>query len=421
MFGNKGTLLVVQTAALVLVARELGTAGRGALAVGINLTLVLVQVGTFGLASANPFYVAREPGLRPVIVANSLSFAALIGSVLAAAALALRMLFPSALGGLSWGMVVIAAATIPPMLAMVSLQSVLLGEGRTIAYNAVEAGLSLGVLIALVIGFKGFGMGVEGALAIYLANAVLGAVLFAVLLLERRAPARPELALARRMVGYAFRVYVATLLLYLVIRLDVLFVNAYLGASEAGIYTVATGIADALFVIPSVVGLNVFARIARGDDAEVTASVFRSVGLLYAVLCLVAAAVAKPVIAVLFGQAFHEAAELFWWLTPGVWSMGMLAILTQHFIGRGFPLRAMFIWFAGLIVNLAINIAFLSSQGTYIAPLSSSIAYTLLLVLYLRLFASEIGGYGRLVPSPGEAVRFVRVALGRTSAPADAG
>jgi O-antigen/teichoic acid export membrane protein len=298
---------------------------------------------------------------------------------------------------------------------------VLLGEGRTVAYNAVEAVLSIGVLVALVVGFAAFGMGVEGALAIYLANAVLGAVAFGVLLLERRAPVRPELGLARRMVGYAFRVYVATLLLYLVIRLDVLLVNAYLGASEAGIYTVATGIADALFVIPSVVGLNVFARIARGDDAEVTASVFRSVGLLYALLCLGMAAIARPLIAVLFGPAFSEATELFWWLVPGVWSMGMLSILTQHFIGRGFPLRAMVVWFGGLVVNITLNVAFLPSQGTYIAPLSSTVAYTLLLVLYVRLFAQEVGGYGRLVPSPREAVRFVRVALGRTPTAADRG
>jgi O-antigen/teichoic acid export membrane protein len=421
MFGNKGTLLLAQTAGLVLVARELGTAGRGALAVGVNLTLVLVQVGTFGLVSANPFYVAREPKLRAAIVANSLGFAGFFGSLLVAAAIGLKLVAPAAVAGLTWTMVLIAAATIPPMLAMVYLQSVLLGEGRTVAYNAVEAGLSAGVLLALVVGFAFLGMGVTGALFIYLAQAVLGACVFAALLLRRGAPVRPRLGLARRMIGYAFRVYVATLLTYLVIRLDVLLVNGYLGRSEAGIYTVATGIADALFVIPAVVGLNLFPRIARGGDAEVTASVFRSIALLYGVVCLVAALAAEPVIAVLFGHAFHEAAPLYWWLTPGVWSMGMLTILTQHFIGRGFPIQAVLVWSAGLAVNIALNVAFLSSHGTYIAPLSSTVAYTLVLALYIRLFAHEVGSYAPLVPRPREAVRFVRVALGRTPSRADAG
>lgn len=414
MFGNKGTLLVAQTAALVLVARELGTSGRGALAVGVNLTLVLVQVGTLGLVSANPYYVAREPHLRPAIVANSMAFAGVLGTLLVGVAVGLKLAAPSALAGLSWTMVIIAAATIPPTLAMLYLQSVLLGEGRTVAYNLVEASLSMTVVLALVVGFAFLGIGVAGALAIYLGNAVLGALIFGALLTWRGPRTWPALALARRMIGYAFRVYVATLLLFLVIRLDVLFVNAYLGRSQAGIYTVATGIADALFVIPSVVGLNVFARIARGEDAEVTASVFRSVALLYAALCLFFALIAQPLITLLFGHPFDEAASLYRWLTPGVWAMGMLSILTHHFIGRGFPLQAMLVWFVGLAVNIALNVAFLPSHGTYIAPLSSSVAYGLLLVLYIRLFAREVGGYRPLVPRPRETARFVLVALRRT-------
>jgi hypothetical protein len=101
--------------------------------------------------------------------------------------------------------------------------------------------------------------------------------------------------------------------------------------------------------------------------------------------------------------------------------MGMLTILTQHFIGRGFPIQAVAVWSAGLAVNLALNVAFLSTHGTYIAPLSSTVAYTLVLALYVRLFAREMGSYGPLVPRPGETVRFVRVALGRTPSQADAG
>src|SRR4051812_20437415 len=117
MFGNKGTLLVVQTAALVLVARELGTSGRGALAVGVNLTLVLVQVGTFGLVSANPYFVARQPELRSRIVANALFFAAIAGTLLVAAALGLKLAFPAAIAGLSWTMVARPPAPPPPLLA----------------------------------------------------------------------------------------------------------------------------------------------------------------------------------------------------------------------------------------------------------------------------------------------------------------
>ena len=86
----------------------------------------------------------------------------------------------------------------------------------------------------------------------------------------------------------------------------------------------------------------------------------------------------------------------------------MLTILSQHFAGRGFPIQAALVWFVGLGVNLAINLAFLSS-GTYVAALASTIAYAVLLVLHVRMFAREIGGLAQCVlglvkPSPWFAV-----------------
>jgi O-antigen/teichoic acid export membrane protein len=88
-------------------------------------------------------------------------------------------------------------------------------------------------------------------------------------------------------------------------------------------------------------------------------------------------------------------------------------VLAQHFAGRGFPFTAMAVWFAGLAVNLGINVAFLSSHGTYIAALSSSIAYTLLLILHVRMFVGETGGWRALIPRPMELVALIRALIGR--------
>ncbi len=68
--------------------------------------------------------------------------------------------------------------------------------------------------------------------------------------------------------------------------------------------------------------------------------------------------------------------SLYYWIVPGVFCLGMLTILSNHFAGRGFPIEAGLIWVAGLALNLAINVAFLTVFGTYIASLASSIAYS---------------------------------------------
>ncbi len=61
------------------------------------------------------------------------------------------------------------------------------------------------------------------------------AIAYGVILSRRSGIAgRPDVALARTMLEYGFRVYVAILVSFLVIRLDLLLVNAYLGLGRGG-------------------------------------------------------------------------------------------------------------------------------------------------------------------------------------------
>jgi O-antigen/teichoic acid export membrane protein len=418
MVGSKVLILGFTMAASIVLARGLGPSDRGIFGVGQSLVLVLVQVGSFGLATANPYFAARDPRSLGGIVTNSLWFAACLGSLLVGTAIVLKALFPGAVQGLTWTELGVAAASIPPALAALFLQSVLLAEGRAVAYNAVEVAMSGWLVVALGVAALAFGLTVTSALAIMLSMYVGSTAIFLFLALRHR-PAlwRPDVALALRMTRYAFRIYLATLMAFLVIRLDMLLVNAYRGAADAGVYAVTAGLAEGLLVLPVAVGVNLFPRIARGADRDLTAGVFRSVSVLFAIVCLVTVPLARPAVDVLYGSQFAEAATLYYWLLPGVFSLGMLTILSHHFAGKGFPLEALLVWFVGLGVNIAINVAFLPSAGLYVAPLASSIAYALLLVLHIRLFAKEAGGYGHLRPRLREVVQFVRVALGRGPAP----
>ena len=414
MFGSKIAVLLLNIAGTVIVARALGPSGRGLVAVAFNLTLILVQLGTLGLITANPYFAARDESSRGSIVTNSLWFAAGLGGFLLATGLSLKLWFPSAVEGLGWAELTVALAGLPAALATGFLQSILLGEGRTVGYNLVEVALGTLSVVALLVGFVAFDMGVLATLAVTSGGYVLGAAVY-LFLLRGHAPTlgRPDLALAREMLRYAFRIYIATLIAFLVIRIDLMLVNSYLGAEEAGVYSVAAALAQGMYLFPTVVGVNLFPRIARGAGSDMTAEVFRSVAVLYGLVCLATIPLADPAIEVLYGPGFGGATELYLWLLPGIFSLGMLTILSHHFAGRGFPLEAMLVWFVGLAVNLAINVAFLADHGTYIASLASSVAYTLLLVLHMRLFARESGGYGALRPRTREVVRFVRVAVGR--------
>src|SRR5262249_49907280 len=148
---------------------------------------------------------------------------------------------------------------IPAALAGNLLQSILLAEGRMVAFNGVELGMALAMFIGLTVGLLAFSFGVLGAIVLLVTAHI--AVSVAYFLLRRHPgplPRRPALGLLRAMLGYGMRLYLAALLAYLIGRGNLLLVNAYLGSSDAGQFAVAIGLMDTISLLPAVVALNLF-------------------------------------------------------------------------------------------------------------------------------------------------------------------
>jgi O-antigen/teichoic acid export membrane protein len=414
--GAKLAVIVCQVAGMVLIARRLGPAGRGLVGVGLALLVLLQQLGSLGIPTANPYFALKDRARLGRILANSIVLAAVAGAALGGLTLVARLLVPQVMRGLSWLDVGLIATALPGALLFLYLQSMMLGEGRMRAYNLIEVNQNLLATMVLAVGLYALGIGVTGSIATLTCVYWLGALAFLVVLLRGVGirVGRLDPALARRMFGYAARIYLAGFLAFAIVRIDLFLVNGYLGARQAGLYGVAGSLADGLFIIPMVVGVNVFPRVAAGSEVATSAAVFRLVALGYGALVLISAALAAPVIRLLYGPAFGPSAGLYYWLAPGVFSLGLVTVIQYHYAGRGFPLQAMSVWFVGLAVNLAIDFAFLPSGGTYVAALSSSVAYTLLLVLYLRLFAREVGGVRELVPRPREGIALARALMRRS-------
>ena len=415
-FGGKIATLALGFVTVAVIARELGAAGQGTFMVAYSLTLLLAQVGGLGLTSANPYFAARDPSRIAQIVGNSLWLAAGLGVLLVGVGAAIKLLSPGALEGLGWAPLGVTLAGIPGALAAYLLQSILLGEGRMVAYNAVEAGQAALTLVGVVAGFALFDFRITGSLAVIAVGRYLAATVYLALLM-RHSPRLAHFAagLARELFAYGFRVYVAIVLSYLIVRFDLLLVNAYLGKEQAGLYSIAATLADGMFVLPMVIGINLFARVARGDPTEATAAVFRSVAVLYGIVCLLTVPLAGPAIRLFFGSGFSEATSLYYWLVPGIYAFGMVTILSSHFAGRGFPRAAMVIWAGGIALNIVLNLIFLPGRGAWVASLTSSVSYGVVLLLHMWLFAKEAGSYGAMRPRLGEVVRFVRVAVARSA------
>jgi O-antigen/teichoic acid export membrane protein len=416
MLCAKFGVLLLGAATTVIVARSLGPAGRGSLASTYALMTLLAQLGTFGIASANPYFAAREPHLRGPIVGNSLWLAGALGPLMAAVGIAVKVVAPGTLVDVSWPELSVGMFAVPIVLSSLFLQSVLLAEGRTALYNGVDVGTALVTVLLVATVLPLAGGGVLLALSLLIGPQVLAlAVYVAAMRRHGRVFRSPDLALARRMIGYGVRAYLATLIAYLLLRVDLLLVNGIQGARAAGQYSIAVALADALYLLPVSVSVNLFARIARGSaERDLSLSVFHLVAVGYLLICAFAALLAGPAITLLFGHAYHPAISLFLWLLPGVYFLGLFNVIAYYFAAQGMPRELVLVWIPGLAINLALDLTLLPHHGTYIASLASSVAYGVVLFLHLRMYARDLGGWSPLRPTLARTTSLVRLALKRT-------
>lgn len=399
-------------AAAVVVARQFGPTGRGAVAVGLTLALLLMQIGNLGVAAANPYFAARNPEDVTGLARNTVAWSLLIGGVLGGLLVAVKLLFGGLLAGLPLALIVAVAAAVPCGLASVLLQSILQGEGRMVAYNAVEASWAVAAVLALVVVGALVDLSPTGALGLLVAQYPAAALSYLLLLPGSLRSLHLDRELAVRVLRFGARAYAPTVLAFLVIRLDLLLVSEILGRAQAGLYSVAVVIAQGLFVVPTAVATNLMPRVARGQLAAFTAGVFRAVTVLYGAVCLIAAVLAWPLVHWCFGPQFSASLAMILWLLPGAFAFGMLTILTAHFVATGYPRAATWIWAGGVIVNVALNVLLLSRVGTVAASITSSATYVLMLVLNIRLFGRTNPPAPSLRPDP-RAARAVLRSLAR--------
>src|SRR3712207_1330143 len=93
-YGARIVAMALTAAPTVIVARALGPSDRGLVVLALGFVLLLVQMGTAGVMTANPYFLARGRSLLRTLVANSAWLAALIGAFLFGVGCLLRAGWP---------------------------------------------------------------------------------------------------------------------------------------------------------------------------------------------------------------------------------------------------------------------------------------------------------------------------------------
>ena len=396
-FATRVVMIFNSLVAGIIVAHWLGAEGVGQLAV-INVAVAtIVQLGSFGLPSSNTYFIAQDQARFRAAVFNSLLFALGAGAILALALSATASLRPGWFGLNSVRLIQIAAVSIPFQLITLIGLNILLAIGKVRQFNILDLVSQSFVLINAVCVWL-IVRGDLGTLVLWNTVAsVLASIVIAVLLVSSakslaQSRWRADIALLRRMITYGLKFHVSILAGAIIIRADLLVVNHFRGAAEAGVYSVASQFALMLMLLPGVIATLLFPRVTTEQDArgETTCLVTRYTTFIMLICCL-AAVPFSLLLPLVYGAAFHDATGLLWILLPGVYLIGLESVLVQHFNALGLPRAIPLYWVITLVLNLILVFALVPRFGASGAAVASTISYAAIFGLIALHFQSSTG------------------------------
>ena len=186
---------------------------------------------------------------------------------------------------------------------------------------------------------------------------------------------------------YATKAYLIAALSYFVLRGNVFLLQRFYGARELGYYSVAAQVADVLAIFPTSVALVLFPRLVRGGTGSwhVALRTCVVVGVVLAVVCAAAAALATPFMRIAFGEAFVPAGQVLRLLLPGVFALGLTTVLSQYLAAIGVPRLNVVVWAVALVAVLSLGRLLVPSHAGAGAAAALSITYWLVLAMVLAL------------------------------------
>ncbi|HKR21626.1 MAG TPA: polysaccharide biosynthesis C-terminal domain-containing protein [Pyrinomonadaceae bacterium] len=396
-FATRVLMIINSVAAGIIVAHWLGAKGVGELAV-INVAVTtVVQICSFGLPSANTYFIAQDQQQLRKAAVNSLIFALFAGSVLALALNFVAEMRPEWFGYVSANLIRIASVSIPSQLITLIGLNILLAVGKILPFNVLDLVGQSFVLINAVVALIFLRRGLATLVILNTAAAWFVSLFVIVLIVVAakkfaRSQWRPDASLLARMIRYGLKFHISILAGAIIFRADLLVVNHFRGPAEAGVYSVATQFGMLLMLLPGVIATILFPRVTAEQDArgETTAQVTRYTALVTFICCL-AAVPFSFLLPLVYGAEFSDATRLLLILLPGVYLVGLESVMVQHFNALGLPRIIPVYWIVTLVVNLVLVFALVPRLGAQGAAIASTISYVLIFALVTRQFIATTG------------------------------
>ena len=412
-YGSQVAAAFLSLLNVLIVARVLGPEGRGHVAFLTAIAWLTASLGTFGVQEANANFAAAEPRTRRALATNSVLLALVLGSSMFGLLVALIAIFPGVAGESEPALRWITFAFFPVIVLQLLLRFLIQAD---YGFGVVNAAFVLAPVLNVSVNglFAAMGiLSVRSAVGVWLAGQALEALIFVWYVSRRLAGfGAPDLALARRALGFGVKAHAGRVMQLGNYRLDQWILGAIAGPRELGLYSVAVAWAEALWYLPtalSYVQRPDLVRATRREAARLTAVVFRAAVLVTAISALVMVAAAPLLCVGVFGSDFRGSVDDLRVLVWGAFGMVALKLFGNALVARSRPVLQSVAIGAGFVLTVTLDVILIPPFGGLGAALASTLAYTAAGAFAGLIFLRALeGSPAELVPRAGDLGRLVR-------------
>ena len=398
--------LVVSAITGIVIARALAPEGRGSYAVIVIIATIATTLGHLSLGHANISMWALH---RSAIPATNLVLGPPLGA-LTALLVGLCVLvfgFGSVPAADHW-LLIVALASVPAAVATVHMTTVVLLVGRM---GLVNWSLTLAAAIqcaALLAWSLSSGLTIEAVIWIWVITSVVPLLLM--LPAIRPLLSAPNAGLAQRLIAMAAQYHIGVVGLFLLLRVDVLLLNALAPLAAVGLYSVAVSVGELAHagtdaLSQAMIGRQADRELAAASDVTMRAT---RIAVLIAVLSVTGLCLAAPiVIPIVYGEAFRGSVPVLFALAPGIIAYAGTRALAPFLMRLERPLIMSALSLAALAVNVTLNLILIPKWGIVGCGIATSAGYLVLAVSQIAWFSRAAGVSKRQLAPTGADARLI--------------
>jgi O-antigen/teichoic acid export membrane protein len=384
-----GLLTVLGTQSCL--AWVLGPDGRGAYAVCLIFSTMLTLVFLLGCESASIYFVASKQFSisEGIIYVSIYSF---IASFLAMVAGYIIMLFDfEFLSKATTQQFYVAILSIPFGIFSTVLLRLFIAKKDIACFSGISIVGGVGNLLFTLLLVLALKTGVEGALFANIFSQTLTIILCAYFFRSRfqLSWVAPNLAGMKKILVYGSKYYIGKISNQANAQMGTMIMAFFSNTAEIGMFSVAMRLMAQVLIIPDTLNKVLSPRIAgdREGRKDLVARCFRLAGLSCAVLLLLIALLAHPIVMVLFSPSFLPAVPLIQVIAVGMTLRCGSKMLEPYLLGTNHPGVASFSVAVGAVVNVVLLYLLLpriGMMGAAIGVVGSHLASLAVLCLAFR-------------------------------------